>query len=205
MAKNAKKPASARKGSARRPAKSGNKRNNRSAGRRWFSWRFIAKVSVVLLVLAYWFNKLQLNLAGLSIGIDFAQIVAMFAAFDFAWPVALRRSLNSVSASNFNLQILAPECSVTWSFKQRFYITQSIPVLMFVSLGVMGGVIYVDYVNFTPKTKPWSARQDAAYQSFGRLGFALAVAVVSFYMHVRFLRIIQLTKTTFKINYHWFQ
>ncbi|HCO63624.1 MAG TPA: penicillin-binding protein 1B, partial [Alcanivorax sp.] len=52
MAKNAKKPASARKGSARRPAKSGNKRNNRSAGRRWFSWRFIAKVSVVLLVLA---------------------------------------------------------------------------------------------------------------------------------------------------------
>eukprot|EP00035_Acanthoeca_spectabilis_P006177 m.121578 g.121578 ORF g.121578 m.121578 type:complete len:721 (-) comp13389_c0_seq2:129-2291(-) len=53
-------------------------------------------------------------------------------------------------------------------------------LMMFVSLGVMGGVIYVDYVNFTPKTKPWSARQDAAYQSFGRLGFALAVAVVSF-------------------------
>lgn len=52
MAKNAKKPASARKGSARRPAKSGNKRNTRSGARRWFSWRFIAKVSVVLLVLA---------------------------------------------------------------------------------------------------------------------------------------------------------
>lgn len=53
-------------------------------------------------------------------------------------------------------------------------------LMMFVSLGVMGCVIYVDYVNFAPKTKPWSAKEDAAYQSFGRLGFALAVAVVSF-------------------------
>eukprot|EP00038_Savillea_parva_P010749 m.192514 g.192514 ORF g.192514 m.192514 type:complete len:712 (+) comp18666_c0_seq1:203-2338(+) len=53
-------------------------------------------------------------------------------------------------------------------------------VMMFVSLTVMALVIYVDYVNFAPTTKPWSTTEDAAYQSVGRLGFALAVAVVSF-------------------------
>ena len=44
----------------------------------------------------------------------------------------------------------------------------------------MAGVIYVDYANFRPKAKAWSVKEDAAYQSFGRLGFAVAVAVVSF-------------------------
>eukprot|EP00041_Stephanoeca_diplocostata_P035608 m.1261132 g.1261132 ORF g.1261132 m.1261132 type:complete len:676 (+) comp24730_c0_seq9:307-2334(+) len=53
-------------------------------------------------------------------------------------------------------------------------------VLMLVSLVVMGGVIYVDYVNFTPTAKPWSAEADAAYQAFGRLAFAIAVATVTF-------------------------
>lgn len=47
MAKKAKKPAS-----RRRPATRGKKRTQRTGGRRWFSWRFIAKLALVGLVLA---------------------------------------------------------------------------------------------------------------------------------------------------------
>ncbi|ASK35177.1 penicillin-binding protein 1B [Alloalcanivorax mobilis] len=47
MAKKPSKPAS-----RRRPVKKGKKRTQRTGGRRWFSWRFIAKLSVVVLVLA---------------------------------------------------------------------------------------------------------------------------------------------------------
>ena len=61
----------------------------------------------------------------------------MFSAFNFAWPVELKSTLNTVSASNFNLQILAPECSVTFDYKVKWLVVQSIPLSLLLALAVL--------------------------------------------------------------------
>ena len=72
---------------------------------------FLVVVSMIISV-AYWLNKKRVNLAALSIGIDFMQVIAMFAAFNFKWPPLVISTLSVMSAAAFNLQALAPECAL---------------------------------------------------------------------------------------------
>ena len=53
------------------------------------AWVFILLFVVVLticLIFGVWLNKRRINLAALGIGVDFAQVVAMFVSLDFSWP-----------------------------------------------------------------------------------------------------------------------
>ena len=61
----------------------------------------------------------------------------MFANFNFAWPVSLKGLLNPVSASNMNLQLLAPECSLKLGFKQQWFGVAMLPLVILSSLGVI--------------------------------------------------------------------
>lgn len=65
-----------------------------------------------------------------------------------------------------------------WIKKELSWITTSI--MMVIALATAGVVVYVDYINFQPTEHPWSQNQNAAYQAFGRLAFALAIAVITF-------------------------
>eukprot|EP00040_Diaphanoeca_grandis_P044705 m.13305 g.13305 ORF g.13305 m.13305 type:complete len:679 (-) comp9681_c0_seq2:284-2320(-) len=53
-------------------------------------------------------------------------------------------------------------------------------LLMSLSLGVIGAVVYVDYANFAPTKTPFTKTANAAYQAFGRLAFAIAISVLTF-------------------------
>jgi peptidoglycan/LPS O-acetylase OafA/YrhL len=52
-------------------------------------------------------------------------------------------------------------------------------VLMFLSCLMVFGMIYVDTINFHPTVNVWSPAANAYFQSFGRLGFAGALAVIT--------------------------
>lgn len=41
---------------------------------------------------------------------------AMFVAFNFNWPTALHDVFASMSLLNFNIELVAPECSVSWTY-----------------------------------------------------------------------------------------
>ena len=43
----------------------------------------------------------------------------------------------------------------------------------------MVAMIYVDYTNFHPTLNSWTRSENASYQAIGRLGYALALAVVT--------------------------
>jgi hypothetical protein len=61
---------------------------------------------------AHQLNNKNINLALISIGTDWAQIVAMFARTRIAWPQLVKDLFLLLSAFNFNLELIAPECAI---------------------------------------------------------------------------------------------
>jgi hypothetical protein len=68
---------------------------------------------------------------------DVLQIVSMFASFKFKWPPALMAIYDSLSFSNFNIELLAPECSFSVNYATKWFLTESIPIML------VGGVLVV--------------------------------------------------------------
>ena len=85
-----------------------------------------------------------MNTAIISIGLDFFQILSIFTSLNFQWPAQLKTLFQLSSASTFNTQVLAPECSITvWSFESKWYAVQIIPLLIMLPLAVIALVVWV--------------------------------------------------------------
>jgi hypothetical protein len=57
-------------------------------------------------------NKYNVSLALISIGMDYFQVVSMFARTRIRWPPQLKQVFMILSAFNLNLDIAAPECAI---------------------------------------------------------------------------------------------
>ena len=55
----------------------------------------------------------------------------MFAGFNFQWPPTVVSLFSLMSVFNFNFDLLAPECSVSIGFETKWYIIQSLPLVLF--------------------------------------------------------------------------
>lgn len=69
-------------------------------------------VALVAIAGAYWLNKKNVNVAFVSIGVDYLQVLALFAGSKVAWPDEVKRLFELLSVFNLNLDITAPECSI---------------------------------------------------------------------------------------------
>ena len=91
-------------------------------------------VTGVFIALAALAHKKRVNMSALGIGIDFLQIISIFTSFDFQWPVSLKKLFAIASATTYNDQLVAPECSVkTWTFELKWWMVQALP-LVFVAV-----------------------------------------------------------------------
>ena len=95
--------------------------------------RFIVAALVVVFAagFGYWLNKHQVNIAMMSIGVDFFQVLAIFAGSGVLWPPAVKTLLSIMSAFNLNIEIVAPECllpKVTWT--QKFLAIMALPLVV---------------------------------------------------------------------------
>ena len=90
-------------------------------------------------------------------------MLSMFAGFGFDWPPALTSLYRAMSLVNFNFDLLAPECSVSLNFEQKWYIIQSLPVILLLGISV---------VVIATRTLQW-VRQHC----FGRLPFGALSAL----------------------------
>ena len=64
----------------------------------------------------------------LSIGIDFFQVLAMFASTRVTWPQSIEKIYNWLSLFSFNIGITAPECAFTLYYKTKWWVTVSAPM-----------------------------------------------------------------------------
>ena len=97
---------------------------------------YVLLVGIIVLVMAiagvgYYFNKKQVNIAVISIGVDFFQVLAIFANLRIKWPPMLLALWNVLSAFNLNINIVPPECLVPKvSYATKFYIIMFLPILI---------------------------------------------------------------------------
>ena len=70
---------------------------------------------------------------------DFLQVLSMFAGFNFQWPPAVTGLYHAFSLVNFNFELLAPECSVSLNYEAKWYIVESLPVILLISVCVVIG------------------------------------------------------------------
>ncbi len=67
-------------------------------------------LAVSMVGVGYFLNKQNVNIAFLSIAVDYMQVISMFANSRIAWPKAIKDLLQILSAFNLNIEIIAPEC-----------------------------------------------------------------------------------------------
>ena len=84
---------------------------------------------VVCCIGTYLLDKRDFNLAFISIGVDYFQVLALFASADVRWPAALKYLFRLLSFFNFNLDIAAPECLLPeFKYEWKFYGTLLLPL-----------------------------------------------------------------------------
>ena len=77
----------------------------------------------------YFLSQKGVNIAVISIGLDFFQVLAIFASSGVKWPAVIKELLNVLSAFNLNIEIVAPECIVpNLSYKAKFYFIMLLPL-----------------------------------------------------------------------------
>ena len=83
--------------------------------------------------IAHKLNEKKVNLGIISIGVDYAQVLAIFATSNVEWPRALVDLYNILSAFNLNIDLAAPECwseSIEVPYDMKWAVIESIPVVM---------------------------------------------------------------------------
>jgi len=77
----------------------------------------------------FYLNKRQVNVAVVSIGIDFFQVLAIFATMGVKWPPVVLNLMRFLSAFNLNIEIVAPECLIpNLSYIQKFGFIMLMPI-----------------------------------------------------------------------------
>jgi hypothetical protein len=75
----------------------------------------------------------KINIAFIAIGIDYFQVLAIFANSKVKWPPQIRELLHILSAFNLNIEIVAPECLVPdVSFMQKWSAIMAIPLAVYI-------------------------------------------------------------------------
>ena len=88
----------------------------------------------------YFLNQKNVNIAVVSIGLDFFQVLAIFATSGVKWPTVIRELFHVLSAFNLNIEIVAPECIVPdLSYKAKFWFIMLLPL----SVGSIFALLFV--------------------------------------------------------------
>jgi hypothetical protein len=97
-------------------------------------------LAMVAAALAYWMNRFNINPAFISIGLDYFQVIAIFAQSKVPWPQVIKDLFYILSAFNLNLEILAPECFLPEvTFSNKFAAIISMPIVVYLLFGAVHG------------------------------------------------------------------
>ena len=85
---------------------------------------------VVFCVVGWWMQDKKINVAFLSIGVDYFQVLAIFARLRIRWPPWMKNILEFMSIFNFNIDIAAPECLIQeFDYKTKWIIIMLLPLI----------------------------------------------------------------------------
>lgn len=98
---------------------------------------FFFVVAVAAIALGWFLNQKQINIAFLTIGLDYMQVISIFASTRVNWPPQMKELFRILSAFNLNIEIVAPECAFAGiTYSNKFGAIMALPVAVFVILMV---------------------------------------------------------------------
>jgi hypothetical protein len=83
------------------------------------------------LALGWVLQRKEINVGLTSIGIDFFQVLAIFAQTRIEWPQAILDIYEALSVFNLNIELTAPECSFNFGYETKWFLIQCIPLIGF--------------------------------------------------------------------------
>ena len=87
-------------------------------------------VAVFACVAGWMLNSKNVNVAFVSIGVDYFQVLALFANSKVQWPAMVKDMFHMLSIFNLNLELTAPECSIPdLGYKTKWYFIQALPLV----------------------------------------------------------------------------
>jgi len=133
---------------------------------------FAAAIAVA--IVGWYLQREQVNLAFITIGIDYFQVLAIFSSTKVPWPAALQSLFNIMSVFNFNIDIAAPECiSPNLDYEVKWWLQMALPLAL---LGILA-TVYFGYAGV--KMARWGIHQPHVYQS--HLSALIAIFMVAMY------------------------
>jgi hypothetical protein len=108
-------------------------------------WRMILVIVglFVLILLFFKFAQLKVShLSSFSIAVSYYQIIAVFSAYNFRWPDALKTVLGYMKFLNLDLDIFVPECISVITYAMKWAATICIPII-FAALLLLGFLLEV--------------------------------------------------------------
>ena len=98
--------------------------------------------AIIVGCVGYFLLRRNVELGVLSIGVDFFQVLAIFAAARVDWPYDIEVMLNWLSIFNFNLNLTAPECLFEVQFETKWIGFMSIPLIIFGMCTILHYTLY---------------------------------------------------------------
>ena len=93
---------------------------------------------VIIVITMRELDKRKFNLAFVSIGWDYFQVLALFSDADICWPPLIKQLFRLLSFFNFDIDVAAPECLVPdFPYRYKLYITLAMPGAVAVGLFCM--------------------------------------------------------------------
>ena len=97
----------------------------------WLMPLILVGVAVVAAILMYVLTKKNVNLAVLSIGIDYFQVLGLFTRSKVKWPPEIKWLFRQFQWAMFDIDLTAPECAFRqfMTYENKFYIKLTLPLL----------------------------------------------------------------------------
>merc|ERR1711871_1453206 len=95
----------------------------------WLIFALFAFAIIGALCGSYILNSYNFNMAFISIGVDYFQVLALFSRAKIRWPTVLKALLNFFSIFNFNIDVTAPECIIPeFEYEYKWYVIMLLPI-----------------------------------------------------------------------------
>lgn len=100
--------------------------------------------AIVLCIGGYMLNRKNVNLAFVSIAVDYFQILAMFANSRVAWPAAMLELFHMLSVFNLSIDITAPECTIPdLGYVTKWLIIEALPLAALSIFAMLHVILYL--------------------------------------------------------------
>lgn len=122
--------------------------------------------------LGYLCKRRRVDISVLAIGVDYVQVLSVFASTEVRWPKALRELYRAMAIFNLDfLDIFPPECSVAISYFNSWVLIEFAPIVLFACCWVGYCLVYV-YTMWKFKYKKKEMRK-AMKRLWGQLNSTL--------------------------------